>query len=68
MLSVLLLWIKVFYWLRIFQSTAFFFKLLTQTLTDIGAFFVMLIVALATAANLFYVQNVWRKMESQNYS
>ena len=53
----------MFYWLRIFASTAFFYKLLTQTLVDITAFLVMLIVVLAMSANLFYITNIWRKSQ-----
>ena len=39
---------KVFYWLRLFELTAFYILLLKQTLWDIRIFMILLIIALAT--------------------
>ena len=40
--------IKVFYWLRLFEYTAFYILLLKKTLIDIRIFMILLFVALAT--------------------
>ena len=34
-LSLFILWVKFFDWLRLFEQTAFYVKLLTKTLSDI---------------------------------
>merc|ERR1712032_1290324 len=54
------MWLKVFYWLRIFDKTAFFMNLLKRTLQDIPAFLIMLILAFTAFGNLFYIYNQWR--------
>ena len=44
--STLFLWIKVLDWLKLFDSTSFFIKLIEDTIADIGAFMIIVVVAL----------------------
>jgi len=46
--GIFMMWLKVFYWCRIFSSLAYYVKLILQTLIDSGAFmFMCLIVCIA---------------------
>ena len=60
-LAVLLMWLKSFYWMRIFNQPAFYIKLVVKTLTDILGFLLILILAIGATANLFYIVTMWRK-------
>lgn len=53
--SLFVIWIKVFDWLRLFESTAFYIKLLTVTVKDIGYFMVLFLVALAMVGSSMYM-------------
>ena len=55
LLAVLLMWVKVFYWIRIFSKPASYINLLLRTLKDIVAFLVILIIALGMTTNMFYI-------------
>lgn len=50
-----LLWIKMFYWLRLFGSTASFIKLIIDTIYDLRQFFILIVVIMASFISLFYV-------------
>lgn len=52
-----LLWIKMFYWMRLFKKTAYFVKLITSTLYDIRTFFYMILIIVLAFANFYYVIN-----------
>ena len=45
-MSTLFLWIKVFDWLKLFSTTSFFVKLITETLIDIQHFIMIFFVAI----------------------
>jgi len=57
---VLLMWLKLFYWLRLFQVTAVFVRLITETLFDIKEFIVligMLILAFGNALLILHLED-----------
>ena len=61
--AIILNWFKVFYWLRLFDATSFYVKLITETLSDIVNFLVLFIVILLTFANALVVADHGREKE-----
>jgi len=53
-LSCFLLWIKIFYWMRLFKSTAYFVTLITATINDIKLFMLIVSIIIIAYANLLY--------------
>ena len=56
---------KLFYWLRLFENTAFYILLLKQTLKDIKIFIVLIFVALATFGIPMIILNFNRQEENK---
>ena len=56
-LAIILNWIKVFYWMRLFDATSFYVKLIKETLFDITNFLVLFIIILMTFGNALLVAN-----------
>lgn len=50
-----LMWIKVYYMMRVFQDTAHFITLIQRIMSDIKTFTIMLFIVLFAFANFFYV-------------
>ena len=59
-LCTVLMWIKVFYWMRLFTSTSFYVKLIRETLYDIRYFIILFIIILMTFANALFISNQGR--------
>ena len=57
-LAVFFLWIKVFYWMRLFASSAYFITLIANTIFDIRVFTVVVLLVIMAFANFFYVINL----------
>jgi len=55
--GVFFMWIKVFYWMRLFPSLAYYVNLIKQTVVDVQSFLLMCIIILSAFANFFYVLN-----------
>lgn len=53
-----ILWIKVFYWMRLFKQTAQFITLIKETLIDIKMFALMVVIIMLAFANFFYIMNL----------
>lgn len=49
------MWIKVFYWMRLFSALAYYVKLIQQTIVDSGSFMLMVTLIILAFANYFYV-------------
>ena len=49
------MWLKVFYWMRLFPSLAYYVNLIKQTIADIKNFLLMCLIILCAFANFFYV-------------
>ena len=56
--SIFIIWFKLFDWLRLFEETAFYLKLVFKTLSDIGTFTILFIVGLAMFGSaMLMIQN-----------
>ena len=51
------LWVKLFYWMRLFKVTAYFITLITRTIMDIKVFIVMLSILLIAFGSFFSIIN-----------
>ena len=62
---VALTWYKVFYWMKLFNTTAFFMNLLGKTFEDTNfrAFFIMTVMSILAFANVIYILNIDRGPE-----
>ena len=56
--SVCALWLKVFDWLRLFDGTAFFIKLIEETLWSIRAFIIIMVVWYMAFGSAIYILNM----------
>jgi hypothetical protein len=56
-ISVLMLWIKLFYWLRLFKPFSAFIRIISEIGKDIKIFTAMLLLCLAAFANCLMVLN-----------
>ena len=54
-LSVFVLWLKLFDWLRLFEQTAFYIKLLTATFMDLRSFMLLFFTGLAMFGSSIYM-------------
>ena len=57
-ISVLLMWLKAFYFLRIFEATASLVRMIVEITADMKYFLVMLMLAVLAFANAFYILRV----------
>ena len=60
-LLVLIIWAKMFSWLRMFDTTAFFIKLIKQTLADIMPFVIIFPIFLAMFGCSMYILSTSRE-------
>jgi len=49
------MWVKMFYWMKLFKPTAYFLSQITQTTTSVGGFFAVYFLAILSFANFFYI-------------
>lgn len=54
-MTLFLLWIKMFYWMRLFNQTAYFIKLIEQTLADLKQFFYIILIIAIAFVSIFFV-------------
>lgn len=54
-IAVLLMWIQVFYWLRLFDNTSFYYRLVRETIVDLGYFLIIFITVVLTFANILWI-------------
>ena len=59
-LAVILMWMNLIYWFRLFESTSFYIKLIFKTIEDIALFTIIFIFILMGFANGLYVLNTRR--------
>ncbi len=59
--AVFIMWIKLFYWMRLFKSFSAFIRMITEIFKDIKVFLVMLLIALGAFTNVIFVLNLNRK-------
>lgn len=51
------MWIKIFYWMRLFSIYAYFVKLIQQTIQDVARFMLMVMIILISFGAFFYTAN-----------
>lgn len=54
-MTLFLLWLKMFYWMRLFSETAYFIKLITSTIFDLRYFINIIAIIMAAFITIFYV-------------
>ena len=52
------MWIKVFYWMRLFESLATYVNLIQRTIADCLKFMALVLIIVFSFANFFYVINL----------
>lgn len=63
--SLFIIWFKLFDWLRLWEDTAFYIKLISQTISDIGVFSIIFVIGLAMfGSGMFLLQNNMDQSES----
>ena len=60
------MWCRLFFWLRLFDKTAFFIRLLQETFTDILSFIVLYLTIITLYANVLFILNEKREYEGGN--
>lgn len=58
--AALLLWIKMFYWMRLFRAFAAFIRMITEILKDIQVFMVMLLLCLGAFTSVIMILQINR--------
>jgi hypothetical protein len=56
-IAIVLQWLMLFYWLRLFPNLAFYVTMITETLADISTFLIMFIAVIIMFANSIYTLN-----------
>lgn len=54
---IFFMWIKVFYWMRLFPAYAYYVKLIMQTIIDAKEFSVMVFIIIISFSTFFYIIN-----------
>ena len=60
-ISMLLMWIKFFYWMRLFRETASFIRMFSCIVKDIGSFVQMMLILILMFANAFLILDQSRR-------
>lgn len=63
--GVLFLWMKLFDWMRLFDNTAFFIRLLTETIRDISHFGIIMIILLMGFGSAIWFLSLNRNANDQ---
>jgi len=56
-ICLLLMWFKLFYWMRLFKPFSAFIRMITEIIKDVKVFLVMLLISLSAFANIIFVLN-----------
>ena len=59
-LTIFLLWNKVLYWMRLFDATSFYIKLIRETLYDIISFLILFTFCLTMFGSMILMMNEGR--------
>lgn len=60
------MWIKVFYWMRLFDFTAHYVKLILRIISDVKVFLTMLTIIVLAYSNFFYIINFNSSANEEN--
>ena len=64
-LIAIMMWIKMLDWLRVFDSTAFFIKLIWATIIDVLPFFMILFIFIFMFGSALYILSMNRNGEDE---
>lgn len=65
-IAIFLMWVKLFYWMRLFESLAAFIRLISQTIYDTRGFSPMFIICIAMFANQTLLLDMNRTLTNQD--
>lgn len=65
--ACMLLWIRMFKWMRLFKETAHFITLLSQVVDDLKIFNIMWLIVMAAFGNFFYAINYNSEMTPESH-
>ena len=65
--TIIFMWFNFIYWFRIFESTTFYFDLISQTIVDMSTFFVIFILIVYACGNSLYILNANRDSDDALY-
>ena len=54
-LAVIIMWYKSFYWLRLFDNTSFYVRLIADTLFEVRYFMILFVMILMTFGNAIFI-------------
>jgi len=63
--ACLLLWVKLFYWMRVFKPFSAFIRIITEIIFDIRVFMIMLVLCLAAFANVLIILDNNRESDDE---
>jgi len=66
--AMFLMWIKVFYWCRLFSSYAYYVRLIMQTISDSRKFMILVMIILISFGNFIYVADATNYGTSITYA
>ena len=52
------MWLKVFYWMRLFSALAYYVKLIQDTIIEMSNFLLMVLIIIFAFSSFFYVINL----------
>jgi len=55
-----LMWYRLIRWMRLFDDTAFYWKILSETISDSFTFLILFFLAMGLFANMIYIFNIDR--------
>ena len=62
-IGIVFMWFNFIYWLRIFETTTFYFDLISQTILDMLTFFNIFVLIVFACGNSLYILNANRDSE-----
>ena len=67
-IAIIFVWYNVFYWMRLFDATAFFINLLEETFVGIKGFLKMMLILILAFANIVYIINLANQDDEEQES
>ena len=61
--AMLFMWVKMFYWLRLFKEYSAFIRMITASISDASIFLVVFLLSLIALANIMFILNINRQTD-----
>ena len=62
-ISCVLMWVKLFYWMRLFGNTSFYIRMVVDTIADVMIFLILVFMILFTFGNAMFILNYNRSID-----